>query len=199
MLERDMDAAILTLAEDEVTGMLETRQTLDIGSKEYTLLTNAVDKSEQKLNEAYKVIYSHQEKLKELEELAKFRQKELEQKDQQHKAELELKEKQYQAELMTRQMEINQRDAQFKAELEQKERLHQIEMKQKDRENKIRCKWTFIGVGVTAGLAFTTAIVTKRMDFANYEHWMPIITEFEKDDHFSYEAGKLMSKAILRQ
>lgn len=188
MIQRDLDEAILTLAEDELTGMLETRQTLDVGSKEYTLLTNAVDKSEQKLNETYKTIYDHQAKIKDIEETAKFRQAELEQKAKQHEAELRLKEQ-----------ELDQKEKQFRDELEQKERQHQIEMEQKEKENKSRCIWTFVGVGVTAAVSLTTAIVCKKMDFANYAKWMPELMNFEKEDSFTYAASKAMERSILKQ
>ena len=189
---KEFDTALVELEEDELQAMIETRQTLDVGSKEYTLLTNAVDKREDKLAKTYKVMYEHMEKLKEAEETAAFRKMELEQKEAQHKREIELKDQQYKA-------EMDQKNEQFRMELEQKEVQHKEEMEQRDRSDKMKCIWTFAGVAITAGLSIATAIICKKMDFKNYEHWMPELMNFEKEDTFTYAASKAMERSILKQ
>lgn len=167
-----MDQELIKLMEDELQGMLETRQGLDIGGKEYTLLTNAIDKCENKLNTIYKDMNDSENAKAKIESEAELK-----------KAELEM-----------RKEELNMKAQQFKQDME----MRKEELAQKEKSDKNRNIWTFTGIAVGSLVTLVTAVWTQQRGFDHQDHWIPQLMYFEKNDSFSYSAAKAMERAVLK-
>lgn len=186
-----MDLELIKLEEDELQSMIETRTEQDIGSKEFALLTNSIDRREDKLAKAYKVMHEHEEKEKEQELNEKLKRAELDQKQKQFEAELEQKQKQFEAELEAK-------NRQIKEEQEMKDRQHEEELKVRKRTEIFKAVMIFAGVVVTSVASYEVMKHNNLMQFENQMKWIPEIFNFEKNDSFSYEFAKALEQQITR-
>lgn len=168
----EMDRELINLMEDEFQGMIETRMTLDVGSKEYALLTNAIDKREGELRSIYKDMNDSENARRKLESEAELK-----------KAELEM-----------RKEELNMKAQQFKQDME----MRKEEMAQKEKSDRNRNIWTFTGIVIGGVVTFVTAAWTQQRGFDHQDHWIPQFMYFEKNDSFSYSAAKAMERAVLK-
>lgn len=172
-----MNDELIEKMEKDLDELINKRKQFEPDSKEFTLLTNAIDKQADKIVKARAANYKY-----DVDDSSRQNEKELKEK------ELEMKEKQHEEEMKMKE-----------AELDQKEDQHQEEIAQKEKSDKMRNIWTFVGIAATAAAGIATAVVTKRMDFANQEKWIPILMEFEKTDTFTYQASKAFERAVLKQ
>ena len=215
-----MDMELIKLEEDELQSMIEVRTEQDIGSKEFALLTNSIDRREDKLAKAYKVINEHEEKERERELNEKLKNAELDLKQKQFEAEVEAKNKDRELNEQLKKEELEQKQKQFEMEMEQKQKQFEMEMaaknqqvkeeqeaKDRQHENELKVRkrteifkavMIFAGVCVTAVGSYVVMKGNNAMQFENQMKWIPEIMNFEKTDSFSYEFAKALEQQITR-
>lgn len=211
---QEMDKDLVKLAEDDLQSIVEKRTEQDVGSDKFNNLTEAIDKSEDKLIKAYKVTFDHQEKIREIESNEALKKAELDQKNEQFLKEIELKSKLQEMELKNQAAEIEMKKAQFDAEIkfkyeelrtkneEFKEEMnfrtkqHKEELKQRTNGEFIKGGFIVAGALVTGTLTFALQVVLKNMDFDNQKFWVPELMEFNKFDRFTYPFAQAMERQI---
>ena len=195
---KEMDLELLKLAEDDLQSLIEGRTEHEMNSEEFKSLSDAIDKSEDKINKAYKVIYDHQEALRDQDIQETLKKLEIDLQKEKYMAELEQKDRQFKDEMEFRKTELEYKNKQFMAELEQKTEQSNKELKQRLIGEAIKGGFVFAGVIVTSVGAFILQTHLKDMDFDNQKFWIPEIFNFEKTDRFSYPFGQALEKQICK-
>ena len=213
---KQMDMELIKLEEDDLQEIIETRQGEDVGNVKYSNLTEACDKREKSLAQTYKVMYEHEEKLRqqdidkelkkaELEQKEKFQKEELEQKKAQfeaeaklRQAEMEMKKSQFEEEMRMRQAELDQKEKFQKEDLEQKNAQHTKEMKQRIAGEVIKGAFVFAGAVATGIITSILQMKLQESNFENQKFWMPEIMDFEVNNRFSYPFAQALERNICK-
>ena len=186
-----MNEQTIKMLEDDLQNRIKQRESVDVNSDEFSLLTQMIANNCEEIIKAEKALMDHQiaeEKIKQekqqKDEEMKFKWKQLDDEISIRAEENEEKIKQFEREIELKEAEMRQKQEQFEDELEARKAL------ERKRNLQILTATAITAVG---------GIVCVALKINHENDWIPKLMEFEVNNSFSYTAAKEITKKIFKQ